>query len=97
MGLSQHPRKVVPRSVDHLKVMAYSALMNHGAAAFIDAVDPVGTVSVDNYIRAGEVFAEVEPYEAYVEERAARDVAVYYSFDSLFDLEENGMDVRLKG
>jgi hypothetical protein len=88
---------VVQRTVDHMKMMAYSAMMNHGAVTYIDAVDPVGTVNCDHYVQAGRVYTEVEPYEPYTGGEPAQDVGIYYSYDSLYDLSENGKSTATKG
>lgn len=81
---------MLQRSAAHLKAIAFSALMNHGAPTFIDAVDPVGTINRAHYERAGEVFAEVEKYELFTGGDFVQDVAIYYSLDALFDLDECG-------
>ena len=49
---------VITRTEDHLRLTALSALMNHGAMVFIDAIDPVGTVHTQNYELGGQVYAD---------------------------------------
>ncbi len=54
---------VITRTEDHLRLTAFSALMNHGAMVLIDAIDPVGTVHTSNYDLAGRVYADLARYE----------------------------------
>ena len=84
---------VVTRSEEHVKAVTFSTLMNHGAMAIIDAVDPIGTTNRDRYLMGGRVFREVERYEPHIGGRFCQDVAIYFSYDSDFDLAENGQRV----
>jgi hypothetical protein len=84
---------VVTRTEDHLRLTALSALMNHGAMVFIDAVDPVGTVHERSFALGGKVYADVARYEREVGGAFCQDVGIYYSFDSNLDLRENGRGV----
>ena len=77
--------------------MALSALMNHGAMVFIDAIDPVGTVHTRNYALGGRVYADVARYEHEVGGTFCQDVGIYYSFDSNVDMRENGLGVAEAG
>jgi len=81
---------VITRTVDELRANVYAAFVNDGAMSFIDAVDPVGTVHRRNYERVAPIFEELESYEPYAGGRFCRDVGIYYSFDNVFDLMENG-------
>lgn len=81
---------IIQRTISHMKVIAFSDIMNNGAAIFIDAVDPVGTINRENYHHAIQVFAEIEPYEPYLGGQPLQDVAIYFSYDALFDMAENG-------
>jgi len=85
---------VLARTEEHLRCTTFNALMNHGAQVYIDAVDPVGTVNPANYERAGKVYGEMAKYEPYAGGRFCRDIGIYLSFDSLFDLGENGRPVQ---
>lgn len=84
---------VVARSEESLRCTAFSALANNGAMVFIDAIDPVGTVNKNNYFKAGKIFKDLEKYEKYAGGSYCQDVAIYYSFESVFGMEENGRDV----
>ena len=88
---------VITRTEDDLRLTALSALMNHGAMVFIDAVDPVGTVHTRNYALGGRVYADVARYEQEVGGTFCQDVGIYYSFDSNVDLRENGLGVADAG
>jgi hypothetical protein len=88
---------VITRTEDHLRLTAMSALMNHGAMVFIDAIDPVGTVHAQNYVLGGRVYEDLARYEQEVGGRFCQDVGIYYSFDSNVDLTENGRDVAAAG
>ena len=84
---------VVARTQDHLMCTTFMAFMNNGAQVFIDAIDPIGTVNRNNYIRAGKVYKELKKYEKFAGGRFCQDIGVYLSFESLFDMAENGKDV----
>jgi hypothetical protein len=88
---------VVTRTEDHLRLTALSALMNHGAMVFIDAIDPIGTVHDRNFVLGGKVYADVARYEREVGGTFCQDVGIFYSFDSNIDLRENGLDVAGSG
>jgi len=85
---------VVTRTEDELRSNVFSAFSNGGAMSFIDAVDPVGTVHRRNYERMAPIFAEVESYEPYAGGSFCQDIGLYYSFDNVFDLAENGRCLR---
>jgi len=88
---------VVTRTEDHLRLTALSALMNHGAMVFIDAIDPIGTVHARNFALGGRVYAEVEKYEKEIGGRYCQDVGIYYSYDSVPDFREKRVDVAAAG
>jgi hypothetical protein len=88
---------VITRTEDHLRLTAFSALMNHGAMVLIDAIDPLGTVHAANYDLAGRVYADLARYEGEIGGRFCQDVGIYYSFDSNVDLTESGQDVAAAG
>ena len=81
---------VVTRTVDELRANVYAAFANHGAMSFIDAVDPVGSVHRRNYERVAPIFDELKSYEPYAGGKFCQDIGIYYSFDNIFDLAENG-------
>jgi len=84
---------VVARTEESLRCTAFSALANNGAMVFIDAIDPLGTVNKNNYVKVGNIYRDLEKYEKYAGGNYCQDVGIYYSFDSLFGMEENGQDV----
>lgn len=81
------------KSKELLKAQVYSALANNGAFLFIDAIDPVGTLSKDVYKELGEVFGETKGYEKYLGGKLCQDFAVYFSFESKISFEDNGKKV----
>ncbi len=70
---------------------------NHGAVSFIDAVDPMGTLNRHHYEVAGKVFAEVAQHEVNSGGTFVQDVAIYFSFDGLFDVDQSGQPVASAG
>ena len=85
---------VITRTEDHLRLTALSAMANHGAIVFIDAIDPIGTVHAQTFSAAGKVYADVQKYEKEVGGRFCQDVGIYYSYESNVDLKENGKGVE---
>jgi len=85
---------VITRTIDELRSNVYSAFANDGAMSFIDAVDPAGTVHRRNYERVAPIFAELEDYEPYAGGCFCQDIGIYYSFDNVFDLAENGRSLQ---
>jgi hypothetical protein len=88
---------VITRTEDHLRLTALSAMANHGAMVFIDAIDPIGTVHARSFATGGKVYADIERYEKEVGGRFCQDVGVYYSYESNVDLKENGRGVAEAG
>lgn len=84
----------VARTTESLLCTAFVTLANDGAMCYLDAVDPIGTVNPANYDRVGEVFTELERYEGEMGGTPCADVAIYRSFDALFDLADNGRPVE---
>lgn len=84
---------VVSRTEESLRCTAFTALANNGAMVFIDAIDPAGTVNRNNYYKVQNIYRDLEKYEKYAGGRYCQDVGIYFSFDSLFGMEENGRDV----
>jgi hypothetical protein len=64
--------------------------MNHGAPATIDAIDPLGTLNRDRYVRVAKIMHDIELYEPHIGGNPQQDVAIYYSYDALFDMADNG-------
>jgi len=81
---------VVPRTQAQLEAVTFDVNMNGGALAFIDAVDPRGTINPENYEMAGRVFAQLARFEPHLGGQPVQDVGIFYNLDALFDLAENG-------
>jgi len=84
---------VVQRTEAYMRAILFAAVMNHGAPAFIDALDPMGRMDAKRYQRAGVVLREVEPYEPHIGGQFRQDVAIYFSYDAVFDMKDNGKPV----
>ncbi len=76
-----------------LEVQTYASLANNAAFVFIDGIDPVGTLNKDVYEVMRDIFKNVEEYEQYLGGEFCQDVAIYLSYESNIDLEENGKKV----
>ncbi|MBF0244910.1 MAG: beta-galactosidase trimerization domain-containing protein, partial [Planctomycetes bacterium] len=68
----------------------YGALFESAAFAWIDAVNPDGTITPGIYRRMREVFDQTAPYEPYLGGTPVEEVAIYFSNESKMDLRENG-------
>ncbi|HMO83548.1 MAG TPA: beta-galactosidase [Lacipirellulaceae bacterium] len=77
-----------------LTAKAASAIADSAAFVFIDAIDPIGTVNPRAHERMGQVFDRMMPYYQHLGGQRVRDVGVFYSFESKFDMNSNGMHVR---
>lgn len=67
------------KSLDVCRSEVFRTVAHHGASFVIDAIDPVGTMDSRVYERIGQVYGEMEPYEAYYYGEPIEDVGVYYS------------------
>jgi len=76
-----------------LRAKAHACLADGGAFIFIDAIDPMGTLSRAVYERMGKVFAETKAYESFLGGELCQDVVVYLSMESKFDPADNGKAV----
>ncbi len=76
-----------------LEAQAFSALANGGAFLFIDAIDPTGTMNQRIYKTMGEIFEKLRDYEEYIGGELCQDLGIYFSFESKFDLNDNGKSV----
>lgn len=81
------------KSEELLEAKASAAIADHGAFVFIDAIDPIGTVNPAVHERMGRVFERLMHYYPHLGGRRVRDVAVYYSLESKFDMRANGTSV----
>ena len=87
VNLANHTAK---KSKDLLRTKAYASLADAGAFIFIDAIDPVGTLSESVYRRMGEVFSETQRYERFLGGKPFHDIGVYMSTESKCDFADNG-------
>jgi hypothetical protein len=87
-GLRDH---TTTKSMEILKLHNYINLAHNGAFLFIDAIDPVGTIDRKVYERMGKVFGETSVYEKYIGGEMVQDAAIYYSFNSKINPEQNGL------
>jgi len=81
-GYPNMKETVITRTVADLRCRAFDAFINDGAMCFLEAFDPEGTLNRDNYVKGGQVFAELEKYEPYGGGVFCQDIAIYRSFDS---------------
>ena len=81
---------VLQRTEQYMRTIAFHDLLNGGAPATIDAIDPLGTLNRDRYVRMAPVQKDLIAYESQVGGEPRRDVAIFYSYDSLFDMADNG-------
>ena len=81
------------RTERDILIQALGATANHLAFLFIDAIDPVGTVSNGVYERMGKVFAVTSKFEEFLGGVPVEDVAVYFSDHSKMSPAENGMKI----
>ena len=77
-----------------LTAKAASAIADSAAFVFIDAIDPIGTVNPRAHERMGKVFAALMPYYEELGGDRVSDIALFYSFESKFDMAGNGSHVR---
>ena len=85
------------KSREMLEVHAYLAMAHNGAFFFIDAIDPAGTMNPKVYETMGEVFGCSQEYERHLGGELCQDIAIYFSFDSKMDPEDNGKPANLGG
>jgi hypothetical protein len=89
--------QVITLTEDEMRACAFSAITNNGSMVFLDVIDPIGTLWKDRYISVGKIYSEIEKYEEHVGGKPLQDVAIYHSFESCFDLVENGQKVPSEG
>lgn len=83
------------KPVETLSMQSYAALANNACFVFIDAIDPGGTLDRKFYMQAQAIFSEIEKYRPFLEPDSEQlaDVAVYYSFESMFDPALDGKNI----
>ena len=69
-----------------LEAKASAALADAAAFVFIDGIDPAGTIDPRPYSRMGRVFGRLAPYYEHLGGDRVRDVGIYYSTISKFNL-----------
>lgn len=69
-----------------LEAKASAAVADAAAFIFIDGIDPAGTIDPRPYARMGRVFGRLMPYYPHLGGDRVRDVAIYYSPVSKFNL-----------
>jgi len=84
---------VTTKDETEMAMQAFLAPAHAAAFMFIDAIDPVGTLSRDVHERIGGVFEQLEPYEPFLGGELAAEVAIYVSSESRFDFRENDTPV----
>lgn len=89
LGLGDHTT-IKPEYLVEAK--AYRAISNGGAFVFIDAIDPLGTLDSRRYERMGKIFERSGKYDSYLGGRMVRDVGIYFSTESKYNLDENGQN-----
>jgi len=82
LSLNDH---VTIKSPHRLASQAFLAPAHSSAFMFIDAIDPVGTLSDPVYSLLGSVFERMAKYEPFAGGKLLGDVAVYLSNESKFD------------
>lgn len=81
------------RTERDITMQALGAVANHLSFLFIDAIDPVGTVSPGVYERMGKVFDKTKVYEPFLGGKPIEDVAVYFSDYSKMSPAEKGTPI----
>ncbi|MDD5707016.1 MAG: beta-galactosidase trimerization domain-containing protein [Kiritimatiellae bacterium] len=89
-GLDDH---TTLKTTDLLAAQICTAIAHNAAFVFIDAIDPVGTIRADVYDRMGAMYDILKRYEPYLDSDALplRDIAIYFNFESLIDMRQNGV------
>lgn len=81
-NLSKH---TLTKSKDVMLSQMFLTAAHHGATLVIDAIDPVGTMDERVYVKIGEAFEEIIPYEPYFKGDILEDIGIYYSLKSKFN------------
>ncbi len=81
------------KSENLLEAKASAAIADGAAFVFIDAIDPIGTVSPRSHRRMGRVFSKLLPYYDHLGGERVADVGVYYSTEAKFSFAGNGRHV----
>jgi hypothetical protein len=79
-----------------LTAQRYAAIAGNASFVFIDAIDPVGTIDERIYRKMGEIFAESEKFEKFIDTEAEllSDAGLIVSQYALINLKDNGKDIR---
>jgi hypothetical protein len=76
-----------------LEAKAAAAIADSAAFIFIDAIDPVGTVNPRAHARMGKIFDSLEGYYQHLGGERVREIGLYYSLESKFNMAGNGKHV----
>ncbi len=83
----------VRREAGELETIAALAVSNDAAIVFLEQVDPVGTVQPEGYALIKPINERIAALEPDLGGRPLRDIGIYYSFESTFDLTVEGRPV----
>ena len=83
------------KSRDNLKLYTYISLAHNGAFLFVDAIDPLGNMDTKVYETMSKIFKKSRKYEPYIGGNMIEDAAIYFSFNSKMDINENGKRAKL--
>lgn len=82
----------IVKSMEHLRSLMGSTLLNNGRYGFIDAIDPAGTLNDRVYKRMAELYSIERKYEKYLcpEVTFLSDVGLYTNMESKINPANNG-------
>ncbi len=80
---------------EEMEATAYAAYMNQGSFMLIDAIDPSGELNEGYYEEISALSQKLAPYLPHInyEDKALREVAVYFNFEACAEHTENGKPV----
>ena len=78
------------KSAGELRMAALTSILFGASMAFIDAMNPDGTLNPDVYAAIGGINEELCGYEPFLGGKPVEDVAIYFSSESKMDFAENG-------
>ncbi len=80
---------------EEMEATAYAAYMHQGSFMLIDAIDPSGELNENYYREISALSDKLKPYLPYIdyEDRAQREIAVYFNFEACAEHTENGKPV----
>jgi len=78
------------KGTEEMRMAALTSILFGAAMAFIDAINPDGTLNPDVYAALGGINEELSGYEPFLGGKPVEDVAIYFSSESKMDFAENG-------